>query len=103
MQAERFQHQIVGAAIQAPYPRLDLLARGQDQYGEVGVKGAYLFKNLLAVFDRHIEIENGQVRQLLPEGLNRRSAVLRQTDAVSVCLKATAQEHSQRFVVFCYQ
>ena len=71
MQAEGLDHQIVGAPVQAAHARVHLLARGQHQHRQVGVQRRELFKHLLAVLDRHVQIENGQVGHVLAKCLHR--------------------------------
>ena len=100
VQAEGLQHKIVGPAIQAAHPRVHLLPRGQHQHRQVGVQSAKLREHLLAVFHRHVQIENGQVGQLLAKCLHRGSSVVDQANAMPVGLQTTAEKHSQCPVVF---
>ncbi len=90
MQAEGLQHQIVGPEVQAADARVHLLPRGQHQHRQVGVQGAKLLEHLLAVFDRHVQIENGQVGHLLAKCLHRGSSVVDQANAMPVGLQAAA-------------
>jgi hypothetical protein len=60
----------------------------------------HLFEHLLAILHRHVQIENGQIRQLLSKCLHRRAAIVGQVDAMSIGLQTAAQELPQRFVVF---
>ena len=59
MQAERFGHQVVGAAVEAAHPRVDFLPAGEYQYRQVGIEHAHLFEHLLAVFDGQVQVQNG--------------------------------------------
>jgi hypothetical protein len=103
MQAERLDHQVVGAKIEAAYTGVDLLAGRQDQNREVEVKRSDFFKNLLTVLDRHVQIQDCEVRQILPKGLDGVAAIVDETNAMSIGLKPAAQKQSQCFVVLCDQ
>ncbi len=100
MQAERLGHQIVGAPVQAAHPRVDLLTRGQHQHRKIRIEQSHFFKHLLAILHWHVQVKNCQIRQLLAKCLHRRAAIIGQVDAMPVSLKATAEELSQRLVVF---
>ena len=100
MQAEGLGHQVVGAAVEAANPRVHLLPRGQHQHRQVGIERANLFEHLLAVLDRHVQIENGQIGHLLAKGLDGRPSVVGQANAMPVGLQPPAQKQSQRLVVF---
>ena len=103
MQTERFNHQVVGSSVEAPDPRIHLLARGQHQYGQIGVEGANLRQYLFAVLHRHVQVKNGQVRHVLPKCLHRGPAVAGQPNPMPVSLQPAAKKQSQCLVVFCDQ
>ena len=86
MQAEGLDHQVVGPAVQAADARVHLLAGGQNQHRQIRVHRAHLFQHLLPVLDWHIEIENGQVRQLLAKCLHRCGPIVGQADTVPISL-----------------
>jgi hypothetical protein len=79
-----------GPAIQAADARLYLLPRRQHQHRQVGVHGADRFQDMLAVHDRHIQIQNRQIRLILAKCLYGGPTVVGQSNAVSVGLQAAA-------------
>ena len=100
VQAEGLDHQVVGAEVQAADARVHLLPGGQHQHRQIRVERAHLFEHLLAVLDRHVEIENGQVGRFLAKCLDRCGSIVGQADTVPVGLQAAAQKQPQRLVVF---
>jgi hypothetical protein len=95
VQAEGLQHEIVGAAVKTAYARIDLLPSGEHQDRQFSVEGTKLFEHLFTVFHRQIQVKDGEVGQLLAEGLHGCSAVQRQAHPVAIGFQATAQEHAQ--------
>ncbi len=86
--------------VQAADARIHLLASSQHQHRKIRVQHAHFFEHLLSILDRHIEIENGQVGQLLAKCLHCGGSILSHANLVTVGLQATAQEQPQRLVVF---
>jgi hypothetical protein len=86
MQAERLDHQVVGSKVEAADARVNLLAGSQHQNREVEIERPDLLKNLLTVLDRHVQIEDREVRQILPKGLDGGSAIIGKANAMPVCL-----------------
>jgi hypothetical protein len=89
VKAEGLGHQVVGAAVQAAYAGVHFLTGGENQNGQVGVERAHFLKNLLSVFDRHVQIKDGEIGQVLPEGLNGGPTVVRKTNTMSVGLQTS--------------
>ena len=80
VQAEWLRHQVVGAPIEAADARVHFLARGQHQHRQIGIESAHLFEHLLAILDRHVQIEDGQVGHLLAKCLHGGPAVVSQRE-----------------------
>ena len=68
--------------------------------GRSASSDANLLEHLLAVLDRHVQIENGQIGHLLAKCLDGGSAIMGQANAMPVGLQSPAQKQSQRLVVF---
>jgi hypothetical protein len=100
MKAEGLNHQVISAKIKAPNPRIHLLPCGQNQHRKVRVQISNLFEDLFPVLDRHVEIQDGQIGQVLTKGLYGGSSIVGQTNTMSVSLQTPAQKQSQRLVVF---
>jgi hypothetical protein len=103
MQAERLDHQVVCSKIEAADASVNLLAGSQHQNRKVEIERPDLLKNLLTVFDRHVQIEDREVRQILPKGLDGGSAVIGKANAMPVGLQPATKKQSQRFVVLSDQ
>jgi len=100
VQAEGLGHQVVGAAVEAAHAGFDFLPAGENQDREVGLGGANLLKHVLAVFDRKVEIEDCQVRQILAKCLDGSAAVHYHAHAVSIGFEPSREKHSQRAIIF---
>jgi hypothetical protein len=101
VQAEGLQHEIVCPVVETADTGFDLLTCGKHKDGKVCVNGTYLFEDLFAILDGHVEVEDGQVRQLLPESFNRHGSVPSQPDAMAVRLETSDEKHAKSSVVFC--
>jgi hypothetical protein len=101
MKAEGLQHEVVCAAVEAADAGFDLLACGQHKDGQIGVNRTYLFENLFAILDGHVEVEDSEIRQILPESFNSHSSVPSQPDAMAVRLETSGEKHAKCPVVFC--
>ena len=100
VQAERLGHQVVGAAVEAADPRFHFLTRGQHQHGQIGIHHAHFFEHLLAILHRQVQIEDGQVGQILAKRLHGGNAIAGHAHAMAVRLQPPAQKRSQRPIVF---
>ncbi len=100
VQAERFRHQIVGPAVEAPHPRVHLLPRGQHHHRKIGAHQANLVEDAFSVLHRQIQIQNGQVGQILAERLHGGASIERHPDAMPVGLQPASQKQPQRLVIF---
>jgi hypothetical protein len=90
MEAEGLDHEVVCAEIQATNTGVDLLTGGQDQNREVKVQCTDLLQHLFTILHWHIQIENGQVRQILTEGFNGSASIKCQSNTMSISLKPAA-------------
>jgi prophage DNA circulation protein len=100
MKAEGFDHQVVRTEVKATDARIHLLPGSQNQYRQVSVQTSNLCEDLFPILDRHVEIQNGQIGQVLTKGLYGGSSIMGQANAMSVSLQTPAQKQSQRLVVF---
>jgi hypothetical protein len=90
VKAEGFGHQVVGAAVKAADPRINLLPGGEDEHRQIHIECANLFEDLLAVLDRHTEVEDGEIGQVLAKGLNGGSAVMGKSNPMPVGFQTAA-------------
>jgi hypothetical protein len=100
MQAERFQHQIVGAAIETANPRVDLLACCQHQHRQISIHDSQLLQYLFSILYRQIEIQDCEVGNLIAKRIDGGSAVMDQTDPMPFGFQTAHQEQAQRLIVF---
>ncbi len=102
-QAEWFGHQVVGAVVEAAYPRVHFVPAGEHKDRQFGVNLAHLPQCNLAVLDGHIQIKNRQVGHFAAECLDGLSSVVDGVHSMSVRLQSSPEEDAQSFIVFSDQ